>query len=174
MLAMVTDLLDLARIEAGITLQLAPVSLIMLLQECYDSFAVLAERKQITLGVVVPAEDCTMTIDLQQFNRVMNNLLTNAIKYTPEGGQVQIGAQVEPDRVIISVADTGLGIPEEDMPRLFDRFFRVRQATHMQVEGTGLGLSITKAIVEQHQGQILVESRLGQGSTFSVVLPLIG
>ncbi len=102
---------------------------------------------------------------------MIDNLLWNAIKYTPEGGTITARTRVEDNRAIVEISDTGIGISETDMPRLFEPFFRVKGERYTAVEGSGLGLSIVKAIVEQHGGEIRVTSQLGQGSTFIVALP---
>ena len=103
--------------------------------------------------------------------QVIDNLLSNAIKFTPANGRVELSAAQEADGILIRVADTGIGIPPEAMPRLFERFYRVQRGDHRTIDGTGLGLSIAKAVVEQHQGQIWVESEEGKGSVFYVALP---
>jgi signal transduction histidine kinase len=100
------------------------------------------------------------------------NLLENAIKYTPEGGEVKLEASAEDDQVILKVSDTGPGIPPSDQPYLFDKFFRASNVPDDST-GTGLGLSIVKSIVEQHQGRIWLDSEIGIGTTFTVVLPAI-
>ncbi|NJL95228.1 MAG: cell wall metabolism sensor histidine kinase WalK [Anaerolineae bacterium] len=104
--------------------------------------------------------------------QVLNNLLSNAIKYTPEGGNVTLGASQRQGRAIITISDTGYGIPADALPHLFEKFFRVKRPEHMAEKGTGLGLAIVKGIVEQHGGEIRVESTLGAGTSFSVLLPL--
>jgi signal transduction histidine kinase len=104
--------------------------------------------------------------------RVMDNLVSNAIKYTPEGGSVEIIGKVWHTTVVIEVVDTGLGIPAEFLPTIFQPFVRVNHEEHMEQEGTGLGLSIVKTIVEQHEGKVEVESTEGKGSTFRITLPM--
>jgi len=108
--------------------------------------------------------------------QVLNNLVMNAIQYTPEGGQIVVstGKQETNGRVwsTVAVADTGIGIPEEELPRIFDRFFRGEEPGLMQVPGAGLGLAIAKSVVELHGGRVTVESQVGEGTTFTVWLPL--
>ena len=99
------------------------------------------------------------------------NLVSNAVKYTPEGGQVTVRAWTEEDQIRLEVSDTGIGIPAEALPRIFTEFYRAKNARAMEVEGTGLGLVIAKDVVEQHGGEITVRSEVGQGSTFRVSLP---
>jgi signal transduction histidine kinase len=103
--------------------------------------------------------------------RVLDNLISNALKYTPEGGEVNVALHICDKHVEITVADTGLGIPEEDIPHLFEAFYRVRKPSHKNKAGTGLGLSIVEAIVHQHNGDIHVESELGEGSSFIISIP---
>jgi two-component system phosphate regulon sensor histidine kinase PhoR len=103
--------------------------------------------------------------------QILRNLLDNAIKYTPEGGRITVGARVSGKQFELYVRDTGIGIPEEDLPRLFERFYRVDKARSRELGGTGLGLSIVKHLVAAHGGVTRVESRLDQGSTFYFTLP---
>ncbi len=174
MLAIISDLLDIARIEAGYAPNRAPISLHLLVQEALVGFDLLAERKQINLLVQLPANDTEVNVERHALCRVIANLVANALKYTAEGGTVALEASTEDDHLSIIVRDNGFGIPEEALPHLFEKFYRVPQPNHAEEEGTGLGLAIAKAIVEQHDGTINVETTLGEGSTFSVRLPLHG
>jgi two-component system phosphate regulon sensor histidine kinase PhoR len=103
--------------------------------------------------------------------RVFMNLVSNAVKYTPAGGSVAVRAWSENDQIKIEVSDTGIGIPEEALPRIFNEFYRAKNAKAMEMEGTGLGLAIAKDVIEQHGGRISVESAEAKGSTFYVTLP---
>ena len=100
------------------------------------------------------------------------NLVENAIKYTPDGGQVTIRARTEPEHLMFEVADSGIGIPEEDLPRLFEKFYRGKQREARAQHGTGLGLAIVHSIAESHGGKVWVESEVGKGSTFFLQIPL--
>jgi signal transduction histidine kinase len=123
--------------------------------------------------VVDVAPDADMIAgDPRRLDRALLNLLTNAMKFTPEGGQVRVSARREGDVVRIDVADTGIGIPLEDQAKIFDRFFRSSSASVLAVPGTGLGLSITKMIVEGHGGGIGVTSQPGEGTTVTITLPI--
>jgi two-component system, sensor histidine kinase and response regulator len=172
MYALVTDLLDLAKIEAGMALTLNPVPLNKFLDEHVKDFELLARHKQIKLIYSPPETEIIVTIDSSRLGQVLSNLLSNAIKYTPEAGEVEIVTQIDGDYILIRIVDTGLGIPTEDVPHLFDKFYRVRREEHLTSEGTGLGLSIAKAIVEKHSGKIWAESELGAGSVFNIALPV--
>jgi signal transduction histidine kinase len=169
---LVDDLLDLSKIEAGITLDYAEVMLGDFLADTLQGFDLLTHQKGITLTYSPPPAETKIALDAKRFGQVINNLLSNAVKYTPEGGRISLETQISPHRAVIQIIDTGLGIPEDDIPRLFEKFYRVNRDEHMVSEGTGLGLAIVKAIVEQHNGSIWVESELGRGSVFNVLLPL--
>jgi signal transduction histidine kinase len=119
-------------------------------------------------GVV---EDAQVTGHAIRLEQALVNLLDNAVKFNKPGGEVRIDARADGGRIVLSVSDTGAGIPSSDVPRIFERFYRVDRARSRAVGGTGLGLSIVKHVVERMDGAISVESRLGQGSTFTVSLP---
>lgn len=171
MLRLITDLLDLSKLEGGAAaLKLAPCQLSDFLSDHLHDHEFMAQRKQIQLFLDVD-DSITLTIDKERMGRVIDNLLSNAIKYTREGGQVAVAVQTSPDSVAIQISDNGLGIPADAIPHLFNKFYRVNRKEHMASEGTGLGLSIVKTIVEQHGGRIWVESELGAGSVFNVLLP---
>jgi two-component system phosphate regulon sensor histidine kinase PhoR len=111
--------------------------------------------------------------DPDYLERAVSNLVDNAIKYTPEGGRIRVSAKSVGGEVLIEVADTGIGIPAEDVPRVFERFYRVDKSRSREMGGTGLGLSIVKHVVQVHGGSVDVESAVGKGSTFRVRLPAI-
>jgi len=173
MRSLVSDLLDFAQFETGTYLTLAPVLLSQFIDKCLNRLHVVAVQKNIELAYTALAEAVTINVDETYMARAIDNLVSNAIKYTPAGGRVEVQIERTDQQVCIRVADTGLGIPEEDLPHIFDPFYRVRYAGHEQVEGSGLGLSIVKTVVEQHHGQVMVESRPGKGSTFRVTLPVV-
>jgi signal transduction histidine kinase len=131
-----------------------------------------ADQKQLTFELQLDPSDVVVECDAGQLRRALDNLIDNAIKYTPNGGRIDVVAEHTATDVIIKVADTGPGIPVRDAPHLFERFYRVRDANHLEIEGSGLGLAIVKAIVEQHGGAVWVESELGRGSVFSMSVPL--
>lgn len=170
MKALVTDLLDLARIEEGLSFTMQPVSLSEFLAKCVEDFEFPAQEKAIHLSFNPPPA-LMLSIDPDRMSQVVHNLISNAIKYTPAHGQVEVRTLVQPHTVMIEIADSGVGIPEKDIPHLFEKFYRVH-ANDPMAEGTGLGLAIVKAIVEQHQGTIAVTSKVGVGSTFAISLPV--
>lgn len=170
MRSLVTDMLDMAQLEIKATLQLRSVALATFLEKALKGFKVVASQKKIALIYSPPPPDVFISVDIERIVRVVDNLVSNAIKYTDPGGRVEVSAYAEGDDVTIQVSDTGFGIPEEDIPHIFDTFYRVDRERHQAVEGTGLGLAVVKTLVEQHNGQIYVESELDKGSTFRVVL----
>jgi K+-sensing histidine kinase KdpD len=172
LLALVNDLLELA---AGKMEQLKGEKKEVALNETIAKVAELvqtgAEEKGLKFKVEI-AEDPLVLVGIEDgLERVFMNLVSNAIKYTPAGGSVAVRAWGENDQIKVKVSDTGIGIPEEALPRIFDEFYRAKNAKAMEREGTGLGLAIAKDVVEQHGGQISVESAVGEGSTFYVTLP---
>jgi signal transduction histidine kinase len=169
--ALIKDMLDLSQMQTGALLESTPVNLGAFLEKALNGHNLIAAEKQVELVFEHPPDGLTVYLDPASMARVVDNLVSNAIKYTPAGGRIEVFTEVGGDCVTVHVADNGLGIPEEDIPRLFDAFFRVKHQEHYEQEGTGLGLSVVKTIVEQHQGVIEVNSILGEGSVFSVVLP---
>jgi two-component system, sensor histidine kinase and response regulator len=169
---LVRDMLDLLQLEAAADLHKTAVDFTTFLNEAVQDMRLRADEKKLQFVVYPPDEAATIQIDLVRMGRVMDNLVSNAIKYTPTGGSVEIIGKVGHTNVVVEIVDTGLGIPQEALPTLFEPFERVNSEEHMAQEGTGLGLSIVKTIVEQHQGSIEVESNLGKGSTFRVTIPM--
>lgn len=168
---LIINLLDLARLEMGKTLELKAVSVGDYLQAILNDFTMLAEKKGLKIEFQKPSDKFSMTIDPEQIQQVLRNLLSNACKYTNSGGEIRVSFAQEIHQVRIQVSDSGLGIPEQDLPYIFERFYRVKNKTHETIEGTGLGLAICKSIVEKHKGSITVESKIGEGTIFSVILP---
>jgi len=167
------DLLKLARIEAGkLEVQFSPVGLTELIEGCAETTLLKASRKQITLEIENPPGLPAVWGDASLLREVLQNLLDNAIQYTPEGGQIRVRAVAAAREAVISVSDTGIGIPLADQERIFERFYRVDAARSREAGGTGLGLSIAKHIVEAHGGRLWVESTVGRGSSFSFSIPL--
>jgi two-component system phosphate regulon sensor histidine kinase PhoR len=172
MTQMVQELLELSRIESGqAPLRLFPTQVAMLVEPAVERLRPQAERANLTLAVVLPVELPQVMVDADRICQVIINLVHNAIKFTAPGGFVTVTARCVHDSVVISVADTGIGIPSADVPRIFERFYKADRAR--SGGGTGLGLAIAKHTVQAHNGRIWVESVDGEGSTFSFTLPLV-
>jgi signal transduction histidine kinase len=166
---LIDDLLDLASLEAGrFQLERHPHDAVALLGEAYEQLQPLALTKGLHLEKRAPEELGMIDGDRERLLQVFGNLGGNAVKFTPAGGTIVLSAERAPEGVRFALTDTGPGIPAEDLGRIFDRFWRVKQGYR---QGTGLGLSIAKGIVEAHGGHIGVESRTGAGSRFYFVVP---
>jgi signal transduction histidine kinase len=167
--AIIQDLVDLARLEAGrLPLDTRPVRLQTFLPELVDRLVPVGEAGRVRIDV--PTEVPEVPADPGRLERVLTNLLTNALKYSEPGTPIVVKARPRGGEVVVSVGDEGPGIPADELPHLFDRFYRA--ATGLHVEGVGLGLYITKQLVEAHGGRIWARSEPGEGSTFSFSLPL--
>jgi signal transduction histidine kinase len=172
--AMASSFLDLARLESGrVQFRKTYFSIPDLLYECKDVMNSKAEEEKIEICVQAPEGLPPMQADRDKMKQVLLNLLSNAIKYNHAGGKVTLGAGVAELTIRIEVQDTGQGIPDEALPHLFEKFYRVHEAEGTP-SGTGLGLSICKEIVQGHGGRIEVHSQPGQGTTFSILLPRSG
>jgi len=173
-LARVTDdLLKLARIEAGkLELEFFPVGMQELIESCTETTLLKSSRKKISFEVEVPEGLPPIRGDASLLHDVLQNLLDNAIQYTPAGGRIKLEASVGVNDATVTIADSGIGIPLADQERIFERFYRVDAARSREAGGTGLGLSIAKHIVEAHGGRLWVESAVGRGSKFSFSIPL--
>ena len=172
LLDLIADLLDLSKIEAGMAVQYKePLKPEELLKKIHKMMLPEAELKNLKLKLQLKRPLPPITGDRNSLEGVFTNLVNNAIKYTPEGGEINIRAKGEGKNVRVEVSDTGIGISKDDLPRIFDRFYRVKSEKTRQIVGTGLGLCIVKQIVEAHLGTITVDSEEGGGSTFTVILP---
>ncbi len=177
--ALTSDLLKLSQIEAGkLEMELRPIKLADLVSGCVETVRIRAEQKQLSLTVECPADLPAVRGDARHLRDVLENLLNNAVQYTPAGGHITVSAAAQEDRgvscVRVTVADTGIGIPEAHHARVFERFYRVDTDRSREVGGTGLGLSIAKHIVEAHGGRIWLESEVGRGSRFHFTIPIAG
>jgi two-component system phosphate regulon sensor histidine kinase PhoR len=173
MTRLVDDLLELAALESGGRLpKLEKLKLEAAAREVVTGLQPLAARKKVKLEVGPFDAAPVVLADRVQLRHVLTNLLDNAIKFNKEGGLVSLSSSLGEGQVVVSVRDTGPGIPASDQPRLFERFYRVDSARSRELGGTGLGLSIVKHIVEAHGGAVSVESRVGEGSTFRFTLPV--
>jgi signal transduction histidine kinase len=168
---MVEDLLNLSKLEAGIDFQFEKILLSEMIDFIDDEFQKPVWDKQINLFIKIPKEQTFFLGDRLQIRKLIENLLENAIKYTPPKGNVTIRSEVVEDQLLFQVSDTGIGIPPTEQKKIFEKFFRGSNVAR-NCDGTGLGLSIVQSIVNNHQGRIWVDSTLGNGTTFSVLLPL--
>jgi len=172
LLRLVDDLLILASgRESKLRLKIAAVDLARLLDIVVATWRPVAEQKGLSIAFGGPAR-CVRNVDEEKLERVVTNLISNAIKFTPRGGTVRLAARADARSLVVSVADTGIGIARADLPRLFREFEQLAQPNGTRPEGTGLGLALSRRLVELHGGRVEVDSELGRGSTFSVHLPL--
>jgi signal transduction histidine kinase/DNA-binding NarL/FixJ family response regulator len=180
---LVDELLDFSKIEAGeMKLKACPSNLVAITREAALPFYAAAERRRTAFTVRAEQEEITAYVDKEKFDKILTNVLSNAFKFTPEGGIVEVEVRGKPDgfqqgvapakSVEISVRDSGIGIPGNELDKIFDRFYQVDGSHTRKHEGTGIGLALTKALVELHGGKIEVESEEGKGSTFRIIIPL--
>ncbi len=171
--ALIDDMVNLRHVDTGeAQLERDIFSVTELVKEVAEEFGQVALAKQQTLRVDVPDDPLRIDADRQKIYLVLANLLSNAIKFTSSRGRVQVSAHKKGDEIWMTVMDTGIGIPERDYNRIFDRFYQVEPSLTRHYEGMGLGLSIAKSMVELHKGRIWVESVVGKGSRFTVALPV--
>ena len=175
MMRMVTDLLHLSRIDNATTrLDVELINFtafITFILNRFDKMRSQDEEKKYELVRDYPINSIWIEIDTDKMTQVIDNILNNAIKYSPDGGKITVSMKTTDDQMILSIKDQGLGIPKQDLPKIFDRFYRVDRARSRAQGGTGLGLAITKEIIKQHNGFIWAKSEYGKGSTFTIVLP---
>jgi signal transduction histidine kinase len=171
--ALIDDMVNLRHVDTGeVQLERDIFSVTELVKEVADEFGQVATAKQQTLRLDIPDDPLRIDADRQKIYLVLANLLSNAIKFTSSRGRVQVSAWKKGDEIWMAVMDTGIGIPERDYNRIFDRFYQVEPSLTRHYEGMGLGLSIAKSMVELHKGRIWVESVVGKGSRFTVALPV--
>jgi two-component system, OmpR family, phosphate regulon sensor histidine kinase PhoR len=167
------DLLELSKMDADrLDLEVDRLSVFQLVESCVETTERPATEKHLRVSVNLPQSVPDIAGDRRRLAEVLQNLLDNAIQYTPPGGEIVVSASSDPEEVTFTVSDTGIGIPQVDQPRIFERFYRVDVARSREVGGTGLGLSIAKHLVEAHGGRIWVESEVGRGSQFHFTVPV--
>ena len=175
MMRMVTDLLHLSRIDnatSHLDVELINfTAFITFILNRFDKIRAQDEEKKYEIVRDYPITSVWIEIDTDKMTQVIDNILNNAIKYSPDGGKITVSMKTTDDQMILSILDQGLGIPKEDLPKIFDRFYRVDKARSRAQGGTGLGLAIAKEIIKQHNGFIWAKSEYGKGSTFTIVLP---
>ena len=171
--ALVDDMLNLKHLESGkISLSRDEVELPEVFAEIIQDMSLLIDEKQLRLATVIPADFPPMTVDRQKLDLIIMNLMHNAIKFTPTGGQITFKAEADDNKAIMAISDTGIGIPPKELNRIFDRFYQVGQSLTREHGGIGLGLAITKGMVEVCGGTIRVTSEEAKGTTFTITLPL--
>jgi signal transduction histidine kinase len=169
---LINNVLDIQKLESG-RMKFAPMpnNVGQIIQEAADTMKLFADKHKVKL-LVNPATDLKEAVfDRNHIIQVLTNLLSNAIKFTPESGRVLLEAVRQNNEIVITVSDTGMGIPRDDLPKIFERFYRVRRPGK-EIAGTGLGLAIVAQIINQHNGRIIVDSVLNKGTTFTVYLPV--
>jgi len=173
LLGLVNQLLDISKLESGnMKLETIALNIIPLLKALVLSFTSYAERKRITLKFNTSDDEIIVYADKDKFQKIITNKLSNAFKFTPEEGLIEVNVSQSDKYVNIKVSDTGIGIPADRIERIFDRFYQVDGSHTREQEGTGVGLSLAKELVELHKGKIEVESEPGKGSVFTISLPL--
>jgi len=175
MMRMVTDLLSPSRIDnetSQLDVELTNfTAFITFILNRFDKMRSQDDEKKYELVRDYPINSVWIEIDTDKMTQVIDNILNNAIKYSPDGGKITVSMKTTDDQMILSIKDQGLGIPKQDLPKIFDRFYRVDRARSRAQGGTGLGLAIAKEIIKQHNGFIWAKSEYGKGSTFTIVLP---
>ena len=165
------DLLHLGHIESGFDVSKESLPLNQLIDLALDGFTKAVSEKNLSVDCNSSKDNTLVYANPVQMRQMLDKLIDNAVKYTPNGGKITITTETEDQQVILQVRDTGKGIPSIDLPYIFDKFYRGSNVAH-EVPGTGLGLAIVKSIVDNHQGRIWVNSTAGNGAVFTVVLPL--
>lgn len=171
---LVNDLLDVSRIQEGqIHLEVRPLRVEKIVAEVMDNYDSLVSASQVKIDFEISGGPLPMIeTDPDKLKRVMGNLLSNAVKYTPHGGKIRIGLAKKGNNILISVTDSGVGIPKSDQPRVFGKFFRSSNVLRLSSDGTGLGLFIVKSLVETMGGKISFTSEEGKGTSFNFTLPI--
>ena len=174
MTELVENMLDLAKMDLGAEPKHEVLDMTSILWHLADEFQPQAEAKWQLLTIEKTGESSKVRGNLLQLCQALRNLVGNAIKYTPDGGVITLASENKKDIVCVHIQDSGYGIPSSDLPHIFNRFYRVRNNGHDEIEGNGMGLAIVKSIAQKHGGDVTVESEPGKGSCFTVTLPLTG
>ena len=168
--ALISDLLDIGRIEAGYDLEMLPCRIDRVIKEAVETYLIPAEQAEVELSYELPDHPLWVLGNARRLRQVIENLISNALKYNDSGGWTRVRAMRDNQHVIVRVEDNGLGIPMAEQPKIFERFYRVQAPETEDVHGTGLGLAIVRSVIQKHKGRIWVESTPGEGSTFAFVL----
>jgi len=171
---LVNNLLDLGRIDLGVGLQVENVSVLDIIERATSALQLQATQKNIALSVEF-SKDMPNTVEADQalLHQAVYNLVENAIKYTPDGGRVTVSTSSQPGVLIFAIEDSGIGIAADDLPRLFEKFYRGKQREARAQHGSGLGLAIVQSVAVNHGGRVWVDSVMGKGSTFYLQIPLV-
>lgn len=169
---LINDVLDFQKLESDrMKFDFAAYDVAETIREASETMSLAAKKNKINLTVDIAPDTGQAVFDRNRIIQVLTNLLSNAIKFTPQGGRISLEVLRQQNEIIIAVSDTGMGIPKEDLPKIFERFYRVRRPGK-EIQGTGLGLSIVAHIINQHNGRIIVDSEVDKGTTFTVYLPV--
>jgi signal transduction histidine kinase len=169
---LINNLLDIARIESGkVQMEIKDISIKEMLDSIIDIITPQVKEKNISLKINSKIKSDRIKADQGQMERVFLNLLSNAVKFTPENGKVSIGIEERDNDTQFSIEDTGIGIPPQDIQKVFQEFFRADNALDQKIKGSGLGLSLVKKIIDAHKGKIWFDSELGKGTRFAFTLP---
>jgi signal transduction histidine kinase len=175
---LVNELFEFSKLDARqVQPQIEPFSIAELTQDVILKFKPVADRRNINLRLILPQTSLPLVRgDIGMIERALSNLIDNALNYTPPGGAVMVTVEKKDDKVCVRITDTGKGIPQKDLPHIFERFYRVEKSRTRQSEptGAGLGLAITKKIIDAHQSTITVKSEPGKGTEFEFALPIVG
>jgi signal transduction histidine kinase len=169
---LIDDLLDVGKIEAGIDMEMEPQNITAIIEDVTVALTPQLQEKNIQYNSLLDESLPPVLVNAARLRQVIYNLVVNAIKYTNDQGCITVKAFAQDGEVRVQVGDTGTGIPASDQPHIFEKFYRVRGEHTLAVKGTGLGLAIAKSIVEKHHGRIWLESVFGEGSTFTLALPV--
>ena len=170
--SLLSGLLDYTQLETGQAIQKEPILINGFIEKLVRDMKVVATQKKIDLQLTLSPLDFEINLDPDQMYRVFENLINNSIKFTPKGGTIRLFITGDDQKIVVSVQDTGIGIPTEALPHIFKPFYRLRKKDRKKTDGAGLGLAIVNSIVKHHGGEIQVESEVGVGSTFKIMLPL--
>jgi signal transduction histidine kinase len=169
---LIRDMLQLARAQSGnLPLNAQEFTVLPALNTCVESHRVIAESKGVRVMLATPDQEFIIRGDYEAFITIMNNVISNAVRYTDSGGEVNVSVRASEPWVVVKVSDTGIGIAADDHERIFERFYRVDKARTPERGGTGLGLAIVKHLVKASGGEIRLQSELGVGSTFEILFP---
>ena len=169
LLELINQLLDFSKLSSGkMKLETMPYNLVELIKSIMLTFSPFADRKNISFTLKTSSDEVVVYVDKEKFDKILTNIFSNAFKFTPEFGKIDVSISEEKKLAVITIVDTGIGISKEKADRIFDRFYQADSSSTREQEGTGIGLSLAKELVELHKGKIEVESEEGKGTTFYI------